>query len=42
MNRINVYSCSLREHPVFSALDSPAEKGEGEKQRQEIRLRFAG
>ena len=35
---------SLREHPVFSGLVSPAEKNfsEGEKRRPEIRLRFAG
>ena len=35
---------SLREHPVFSGLVSPAEKNfsEGGKRRPEIRLRFAG
>ena len=35
---------SLREHPVFSGLVSPAEKNfsEGEKRRPEIRLLFAG
>ena len=34
---------SLRKHPVFSALVSPAEKNfsEGEKRRPEIRLRFS-